>query len=84
MKKKAPRNIAENAGRSIWNCKSSAVTGPVNPPFRYSTRSASQVSPNASPRNQATCGQLTLDGVIMGSCEVVCIRFSLSEVNRIN
>ena len=33
LKKKAPKNIAENAGRSIWNCRSSVVPGLANPPF---------------------------------------------------
>ena len=76
--------MAEKAGRSIWNCKSSAVSGLANPPFKYRARSASQVSPNARQRNKATCGQLTFDGVMTDNgvriegCEVVCMMISLS------
>src|SRR5215208_2563203 len=90
LKKKAPRSIAEKAGRSIWNCKSNPVIGLVSPPFQYSTRSASQLSPKARPRNQATCGQFTFAGAITAAgatvegCDVVCIVISLSSIDRIN
>ena len=78
LKKKAPKNIAEKAGKSIWNCKSSRAPGLVNPPFKYSAKSASQVKLKVRPRKQVTCGQLVFKGTGVDGCMTVCIVLSLS------
>jgi hypothetical protein len=87
--KKTPNASPQKAGMSISNCISTSATGLVMPPFKYRTRSTSQLSPNVRPRNQPTCSQFTLDGVrtVVGTitevCEVVAMMISLSLVEEI-